>query len=125
MKVTCEPKSISLTAAQNSNRLATASIVLDDAFVVRNLSVMNGPNGLFVSMPSQKGKDKEGNVKYYDTAFPLIADLRSAINEAVLDSYAEKLNELQNNAAKRDYSQQNPGSTSAEEPEEDDVNEMY
>lgn len=127
MKVTCEPKSISLTAAQNSSRLATASIVLDDAFVVRNLSVMNGSNGLFVSMPSQKGKDKEGNVKYYDSAFPLNADLRSAINEAVLDAYAEKLNELQNNAAKRDYSQsqQNPGSTSAEEPEEDDVNEMY
>lgn len=124
MKVTCEPRSIILTAAQ-SNKLATASILLDDEFVVRNLSVMNGPNGLFVSMPSQKGKTKDGDIKYQDTAFPLNKELRSAINDAVLDAYTEKLNELQNNAAKRDYSKQEPGNTSAEEPEEDDVNEMF
>lgn len=54
MKITCDPKSVRITAGQN-NRLATASITLDNAFVVRNISVMNGSKGIFVNMPSQKG----------------------------------------------------------------------
>ena len=51
MKITCDPKSVRITAGQN-NRLATASITLDNAFVVRNISVMNGSKGIFVNMPS-------------------------------------------------------------------------
>ena len=75
MKITCDPKSVRITAGQN-NRLATASITLDNAFVVRNISVMNGSKGIFVNMPSQKGVDAEGNTKYFDTAFPLSKELR-------------------------------------------------
>lgn len=123
MKVTCDPKSIMLTASQNSNKLALASIVLENAFVVRNLSIMNGSKGLFVSMPSQKGKDNDGNVKYYDTAFPLNADLRKEINDVVLDAYAEKLNELQNNATNRDASHQSEENDN--ESEDDYSNEMF
>ncbi len=65
----------------------------------------------------------DGNVKYYDTAFPLNADLRKEINDVVLDAYAEKLNELQNNAANRDASHQSEENDN--ESEDDYSNEMY
>ena len=69
MKITCDPKNVRVSA--NGNRLATASITLDNAFVVRGLSVMNGSKGIFVSMPQRKGVDDKGNTQYFDTAFPL------------------------------------------------------
>ncbi len=93
MKISCEPKNIRLM--DKGNIMAMASITLDDAFVVSGLKVMNGSKGLFVDMPSQKGKDQNGNVKYYDTAFPLSKELRGDINKAVLDAYQGKLNERQ------------------------------
>ncbi|MGN0679258.1 MAG: septation protein SpoVG family protein [Oscillospiraceae bacterium] len=105
MKVTCEPKGVQIM--NKGNKLANASITLDDAFVIRNLSVMNGPRGVFVSMPSLKGIDKDGNTAYYDTAFPLNGELRAEINDVVLNAYQQKLNELQQGAQTRsnDYQQ--------------------
>ena len=124
MKVSCEPKSIRLISSQDSSKLATASITLDNEFVVRNLSVMNGSKGVFVSMPSQRGVDKDGKTQYYDTAFPLSKELRSDISKAVLDAYTEKLNELQQGARNRDNS---TPSQSPENNSEDDEysNEMF
>lgn len=92
MKVTCDTKGIQMM--NKGSKLALASITLDDAFVVRNLSVMTGTKGIFVSMPKQKGTDKNGKEAFYDTAFPLSGDLRKEINRVVLDAYSEKLKEL-------------------------------
>lgn len=94
MNISCEPRSIRILSS-NGNRLATASITIDGAFVVRNLSLMNGSKGMFVNMPQQKGVDDKGNTKYYDIAFPLTAELRTAISEAVIGAYKERLKELQ------------------------------
>ena len=69
--------------------------------MVTELSVISGRNGLFVNLPSQKGTDKDGKVKYYDTAFPLSKELRQEINNVVLDAYQSKLNELSMNAQNR------------------------
>ena len=117
MKVTCDTKGILIM--NKGNQLANASITLDDAFVIRNLRVMNGSNGLFVSMPSQKGLDKDGKEKYYDSAFPLNKELRGEINKVVLDAYSEKLNELSQEAKIRAASHED----SAEQDEAD--NECY
>ena len=116
VKITCDPKSVRITAGQN-NRLATASITLDNAFVVRNISVMNGSKGIFVNMPSQKGVDAEGNTKYFDTAFPLSKELRAELSTVVIGAYQQKLAELQNSASQRD----------SEPPEQDEEysNEMF
>lgn len=124
MKVTCEPKSIRLLSGQN-NRLATASITLDNAFVVRGLSVMNGSKGVFVNMPSQKGVDAEGKTQYWDTAFPLSKELRDSINDVVIGAYQTKLSELQQSAAKRDETTSEQSADGAEADSEDDDMEMY
>lgn len=123
MNISCEPRSIRILSG-NGSRLATASITIDGAFVVRNLSLMNGSKGMFVNMPQQKGVDDKGNTKYYDIAFPLSTELRTAISEAVIGAYKERLNELQTNAA-HDDDTQSEASTSAEDYEEDDVDERF
>ena len=62
---------------------AYCSIIFDNCFVVRNLKVINGNNGLFVAMPSTKGKDGA----YRDTAHPLNNETRKMIETRVLEEY--------------------------------------
>lgn len=62
---------------------AVASIVIDDAFVVRDLRVIEGQNGLFVAMPSRKSADGE----YHDIAHPITAEAREMIQAKVLKEY--------------------------------------
>ncbi len=129
MKVKCSPKNITLNKDKESNKLANASITLDEAFVVGGLTVMNSSKGLFVAMPQRKGMDKEGNVKYYDTSFPLFKELRDMISTAVLNAYEEKVNEQQN-AAQQTNSQGNgtpekSENTSENSEDEEDVPDFY
>lgn len=82
MKIT----NINLKKVENKGRLkATGSITFDDAFVVKGLGVVEGKNGMFISMPSRK--DTQG--KFSDVAFPINSDLRGQITEAVLSAYRE------------------------------------
>ena len=93
MKVTCEPKHIRTVNSDKTSKLAYASITLDDAFVVHGLSIINGREGLFVSMPQQSYVDIEGEKKYSDTAFPLSKDLRDSISSVVIKAYRQKIRE--------------------------------
>jgi stage V sporulation protein G len=68
----------------NEDKLkAYASITFDNCFVVRNLKVINGNNGLFVAMPSVKRKDGT----YQDIAHPLNNEMRKVIETKVLEEY--------------------------------------
>ena len=62
---------------------AIASVTFDDEFVVHDIKVIEGRNGLFIAMPSRKMND--GN--YRDIAHPLISETRVRINNAVLSAY--------------------------------------
>ncbi len=62
---------------------AYVSITFDNCFVVRDIKVINGNNGLFVSMPSKKRKD--GTFK--DIAHPLNNETRKMIEDSVLKEY--------------------------------------
>ncbi len=63
---------------------AIASFTIDDAFVVHDLRVIEGQNGLFIAMPSKKLSDGE----YKDIAHPIRTETREAIRTAVLEAYA-------------------------------------
>ncbi len=69
---------------------AYVTITFDDCFVVRDLKVINGNNGLFVAMPSKKRKD--GTFK--DTAHPLNNETRKMIEEKVLAEYEKEIQRL-------------------------------
>jgi stage V sporulation protein G len=76
---------------RNSEQLkAFANIVIDDAFIIKNIKVINGKNGLFVAMPSQKSKTGE----YKDIAHPLNTDTRNHIEQLILQKYNETIAEL-------------------------------
>lgn len=65
-----------------SNMKALASVVLDDCFIVRDIRVIEGNNGLFVAMPSRKVADG-----YRDVAHPLNQETRNMFSEAILEAY--------------------------------------
>jgi stage V sporulation protein G len=50
---------------QSGKTKAFASVVFDDIVEVKGFKVIEGANGLFVSMPSQKGVDKDNNETWY------------------------------------------------------------
>lgn len=62
---------------------AIASVVLDDAFVVHDLRVVNGEKGLFVAMPSRKLP----NGDFRDICHPINAEARQHLQEAVLEQF--------------------------------------
>ena len=66
---------------------AFVSIVFDHCFVVTDIKVINGPKGLFVSMPSKKRKD--GTFK--DIAHPLNNQTRQYLEEKVLGVYRQQV----------------------------------
>lgn len=71
------------------NRLVgIAAITIDECFVVHELRIIEGKNGLFVAMPSRKMPNGE----FKDVAHPINTETRSIIERAVLDAF-EKLPE--------------------------------
>jgi stage V sporulation protein G len=70
--------------AKDNNRLkAYATVVFDNCFIVRDLKVIEGHKGLFVSMPSRKRKDGS----FRDIVHPLNADTRCMIEERIIEEY--------------------------------------
>lgn len=84
----------SLTPGEGSVK-AIASANLDDCFAVKNIKVVEGKNGLFVSMPSYKGADNE----YHDLCFPTTPELRKQLNNAVAEAYKQAIVQLQEQTA--------------------------
>lgn len=70
--------------AKDGGRLkAYATIVFDNAFIIRDLKVIEGHKGLFVSMPSRKRKDGT----FRDVVHPLNPETRRLIEERVVSEY--------------------------------------
>jgi stage V sporulation protein G len=62
---------------------AYASICFDDCFLVHDIRVIKGPNGLFISFPNRTKSDGG----QHDIAFPVNAETRNIIEQAVLAEY--------------------------------------
>ena len=66
------------------NRLVgIAAITIDNCFVVHELRIIEGKNGLFVAMPSRKMP----NGDYKDVAHPINSETRAMIEQIVLETY--------------------------------------
>ncbi len=66
---------------------AIVSVTLDDMFVIHDVKVVEGQNGLFVAMPSRKTPDGE----FRDIAHPITSSAREVIQNAVLQAYEAAL----------------------------------
>lgn len=64
---------------------AFVSIVFDRCFMVNDIKIIRGREGLFVSMPSRRKKNGE----FKDVAHPLNNETRSWMEQAILAAYRE------------------------------------
>lgn len=64
---------------------AICSVVFNGMFVVHEMRVVEGVNGLFVAMPRRKTAEGE----FKDLAHPITAEARETIQKAVLEAYLE------------------------------------
>jgi stage V sporulation protein G len=68
---------------------AFVSIVFDQCFMVNDIKIIQGRDGLFISMPSRKKKSGE----FKDVAHPLNNETRRMIEDRVLGEYERILAE--------------------------------
>ena len=60
-----------------------ASITFDEAFVVHDIKIIEGANGLFIAMPSRKAAEGD----YKDIAHPIKTEMREQIAKLILEKY--------------------------------------
>ena len=68
---------------------AIVSVTFDNEFVVHDIKVIEGQNGLFIAMPSRKTPDGE----FKDIAHPINTDTREKIQTSILKAYEEAMEE--------------------------------
>ena len=68
---------------------AIVSVTFDDQFVIHDIKVIEGQNGLFIAMPSRKTPDGE----FKDIAHPINTNSREMIQKAILEAYDKALTE--------------------------------
>lgn len=66
---------------------AIVSITFENEFVVHDIKVIEGQNGLFIAMPSRKTPDGE----FKDIAHPINTETREKIQNSILNAYKEAL----------------------------------
>lgn len=65
---------------------AVVSVTFDDEFVVHDIKIIEGQNGLFIAMPSKK----MGETDFRDIAHPIVSETRNKIRDVIFAEY-EKL----------------------------------
>ncbi|SHH96235.1 septation regulator SpoVG [Clostridium grantii] len=67
---------------------AIVSVTFDNEFVIHDIKVIEGQNGLFIAMPSRKTPAGE----FKDIAHPINTDTRQKMQEAILNEYESAKN---------------------------------
>lgn len=65
---------------------AVASITLDNEFVVHDIKVIEGDNGLFIAMPSRRSADGQ----FRDVAHPINTETRASLQQLILGKYEQE-----------------------------------
>ncbi len=74
------------TGISQSSLRAYADVVLDDLVLIKGFRIIASKSGgLFIGMPSKKGKDS----KYYDQVEFKTDDFQSLVRGRILDAYKE------------------------------------
>lgn len=88
MKITAE---VSRIFEDRSDMLkAATNIILEDdkdRIIIKNVRIIEGKNGLFMSLPARRNVKNE----FKEICYPLSADLRKRMSDAVITAYKEAL----------------------------------
>ena len=71
---------------EDSKLKAVASMTIDDCFVIHDIKIIDGNDGVFVAMPSRKTSDGE----YKDIAHPINTQTREEVISVILSAYEEE-----------------------------------
>lgn len=77
--------------ANEGKMKAIVSVTFDNEFVVHDIKVIDGQNGLFIAMPSRKTPDGE----FKDIAHPINTETREKIQAAILAEYEKVKNNIE------------------------------
>ncbi len=66
---------------------AYVSLTIENSLVIKDIKIVEGKNGLFVSMPSRRRK----NGKYQDIAHPINTTFRKTMEDRIFDEYRKIL----------------------------------
>ncbi|MDR3225626.1 MAG: septation regulator SpoVG [Clostridiales Family XIII bacterium] len=80
------------TIGDDGKLRAIVSVTFDDEFVVHDIKVIEGQNGLFIAMPSRKMSEGD----FRDIAHPLTSETRNRIKDAIFEKYNRLLAESDN-----------------------------
>ena len=69
---------------ENEGKLrAYVTVTFDNCFVVHNVKIIEGQNGLFIAMPSRK----TANGEYKDVAHPISPEFRTDLQNKIIEEY--------------------------------------
>ncbi|MFO7151895.1 MAG: septation regulator SpoVG [Bacillota bacterium] len=84
-----EVTDVRIRKVENEGRMkALVSVTFDNEFVVHDIRIIEGDQGLFIAMPSRK----TSSGRFKDVAHPINSASREKIERAVLEQY-EKASE--------------------------------
>ena len=70
--------------------LAAASICIDNCFIIREIKLLNGKNGRYISMPKRRVKNKDFK---QDFSYPINEATRLQLLEAISEQYDDTIEE--------------------------------
>ena len=76
---------------QDARLRAVVSVTIDNDLVIHDIKIIEGPQRLFVAMPSRR--DESGT--YRDIAHPISPQARKQLEDAILTKYKEYIQQTQ------------------------------
>ena len=107
---------------EGSNVIGFARIYFEDCFVVNNVTVIQGKENAFVSMPSYKTKDVDENNKpiYRDICYPVTKEFREKLYGVILETHQMEREKRLQDASEKPVSRQEKMQKEMQKQEEQD-----
>lgn len=78
---------VKLKEKPTNSVLGHATVVINDAFAIRGLTIQSGQNGMFINMPRRM----DSNGEWYDIVVPKSKEAYAVLSDAVLKAYHAEL----------------------------------
>ena len=76
-------KLVKIEKKENSKMRGIAKVLIDGCFLVEDIRILEGDDGLFIAMPSRK----LANGEYSDVAHPINSETRKMFEDAIIEEY--------------------------------------
>lgn len=110
---------------EGSNVIGFARIYFEDCFVINNVTVIQGKENAFVSMPSYKTKDVDENNKpvYRDICYPVTKEFREKLYGVILETHQVERQKRLQAASEKPVNRRKKMQKEMQEQEEQDKTE--